>query len=156
MVKSQQVSPSSIQVLNLSSRIDQIHIQKPNRLLQLPDPRASFNDLDIQVLQLPLRLEERVGPQGNLLHQVQLHHVQILRKLLLQDQVFGRRRERTRRPERRAVLQREILLEVKRRNLAQARDERFAAVALRVQSGGLQILGGVVPNVLEPVVGIGD
>ncbi|KAM1577396.1 hypothetical protein ACFX10_033583 [Malus domestica] len=74
--------------MNLRCALDQIDIQEQNRLLELSNPTAPLDDLDIQVLQLPLRLKEGVGTQRDLLHQVKLHHVQVMRQLLLQPQVL--------------------------------------------------------------------
>lgn len=60
---------------------------------------------------------------------MQLHHVQVVRQLLLQRRVLGDVREGAGRAERGPLLEREVLLEVER---------------------------GDLPNVLEAVVGLGD
>lgn len=140
--------------MDMRGGLDQIHVQEPYGLLQLPYPAATFDDLHVQVLQLALRLEEGIGAQRDLLDQVQLHHVQVMRELLLQHEVLGGAGEGADGPERGAVLQGEVLLEVERRDLPQAGHQGLALAAEVVQIQAL--LARVVAYVLEPLVGFGD
>lgn len=144
--------------------MDQIGVEEANGVLEVPNLRATLKDLIIKVLQLALRLEERGGAERDLLHEVELHHIEVVRQLLLQREVLGDVGERARGAERGAVLQPEVLLEVERRDLAEARDERLAeaATAAAAAIGGcglgdvVDLPGGVVADVLEAVVGVGD
>lgn len=83
LLKNQKVASGRIQLVNVPGRIYQVLIQEPNSLFQLPDPFTPLHDFHIQVLEVPLRLEEGTGTEGDLLDQVQLHHIKVLRELLL-------------------------------------------------------------------------
>lgn len=93
---------------------------------------------------------------------MQLHHIQVVRQLLLERRVLRDAREGAGRAERRALLKRKVLLEVERGDLPEARDEGVALASgdlRRVGTGAaleIALPGGVVPDVLEAVEGLGD
>lgn len=94
---------------------------------------------------------------------MELHDVEVVRELLLQREVLGDVGEGAGGAERGAVLEAEVLLEVERRDLAEARHQRLsltdAAGIGGVSGGGGGIdlfVGGVVPDVREAVEGVGD
>jgi len=154
----QEVGPGAIELLNLARVVDQIGVEEANGVLEMANLRATVEDLSIEVLQLPLRLEERGGPERDLLHEMELHNIEVVRELLLQREVLGDVGEGAGGAERGSVLEAEVLLEVERGNLAEAGHERLA---LAGGGGGIGevvdlFLGGVVADVLEAMVGVGD
>lgn len=83
---------------------------------------------------------------------MQFHNVEVLRELLLKHGVLRDAGEGTSCAEGGAILESEILLEVERGDLAKAGDESFAGA---VDVGG-DLLGGMLPDVIEAMVGVGD
>ncbi|WVZ21292.1 hypothetical protein V8G54_008614 [Vigna mungo] len=154
----QEVCPGAIELLNLARVVDQIGVEEANGVLEMANLRATVEDLSIEVLQLPLRLEERGRAERDLLHEMELHNIEVVRELLLQREVLGNVGEGAGGAERSSVLEAEVLFEVERGDLAEAGDER-----LTLAGGGGSIgevvdlfLGGVVTDVLEAMVGFGD
>jgi hypothetical protein len=85
---------------------------------------------------------------------MKLNHIKILRKLLLQNRVLSKSRERTRRAERSAFFEMKVLFEVKRRNFTETRDECFSGTAVVGDSWDLAV--SVFADFVEAVEGIGE
>lgn len=168
LLKREKILPSRIRVLNLPGTSHQVALQEPYLLLEPLYPPTSLENSTIQILELPLRLEKGIRPQRNLPHQMQLHDVEVVRELLLKHRILGRRRKRAGGPERHALLEREVFLEVQRRHLSEARNERLPGASTRQAEIGntprkirraaakIRTLALVVAYILEPGEGLGN
>jgi len=89
---------------------------------------------------------------------MELYNIEVVRELLLQREVLGDVGEGAGSAERGSVLEAEVLLEVERGDLAEASNKRLTLAGGRSGIGEVVdlFLGGVVADVLEAMVGLGD